>query len=68
MVDIAHLFVDGLLENTISINDHAFEIGILLLIFLWLVKEFPEISEKLALRCSKYFFDHSKVRFTKNGY
>jgi len=24
------------------------------------------ISEKVALRCSKYFFDHSKVRFTKN--
>jgi hypothetical protein len=27
-----------------------------------------EISEKLALRRSKYFFDHSRVRFTKNGY
>ena len=25
-----------------------------------------EISEKVALCCSKYFFDHSKVRFTTN--
>ena len=26
-----------------------------------------EISEKLALRRSKYFFDHSRVRFTANS-
>ena len=25
-----------------------------------------EVSEKVAPRCSKYFFDHSKVRFTAN--
>jgi hypothetical protein len=30
------------------------------------IRETPhiEVSEKVALRCSKYFFDHSKVRFT----
>jgi len=28
--------------------------------------EIIEISEKLALHCSKYFFDHSKVCFTAN--
>jgi len=26
-----------------------------------------EIYEKVVLRCSKYFFDHSKVRFTANS-
>jgi len=26
--------------------------------------EFVDISQKVALRRSKYFFDHSKVRFT----
>jgi hypothetical protein len=25
-----------------------------------------EVCEKVALRCSKAFFDHSKVRFTAN--
>jgi len=29
-------------------------------------REIIEISEKVAPRCSKYFFDHSKVRFTAN--
>ena len=32
-----------------------------------LSKILGEISEKLALRCSKYFFDHSKARFTANS-
>lgn len=30
-------------------------------------KGFIESSEKVALRRSKYFFDHSKARFTANS-
>jgi hypothetical protein len=49
MVNIAHLLVDGSIPiekygpigKSHSINDHALEIHILLLIFLRLVKEFP---------------------------